>query len=138
VNSKRSPWLLALVGGLLFAAPCPAQDAPAKVVIPATKDIAAIHVEIYKTTAKEGYELKLKDEKSMQPVLDWLNSIDFDPAKGRDGKALKLGHFGHIKIVTKDNKTHQFGLSDKTIVYGWLWAADTDKLVPILKKARGK
>lgn len=139
MNSQRSSFLLVLVGALLLAARCPAQDGPpGKVVIPVAKDIAVIHIEIYKTGATEAYELKLKNEKSMQPVLDWLKSIDFDPAKGRDGKALKLGHFGHIKIVMKDGKAHQFGLSDKIIIYGWLWPADTDKLLPILKKAKAK
>lgn len=135
---KHLSILLVLILALLPAASCRAQGgANFKVMIPAPKEIAKIQVEIYKTTMAEGYELKLLDEKSMKPVLDWLMSIDFDPAKGRDGKALKLGHFGHIRIELKDGKTQQFGLSDKTIIFGWLWPADTDKLLPILKKARG-
>jgi hypothetical protein len=136
---RCSLFLSLLFGALLSTAPCPAQDkADVKVVIPAAKDIKAIHIEIYKTSNAEGYELKLMDEKSMEPVLDWLKSIDFDPAKGRDGKAIKLGHFGSLDILTKDGKSLHFGLSDQTIVYGWLWQADTDKLLQIVKKAKGK
>jgi hypothetical protein len=132
-------FLSLLVGALLSAAPCPAQDKPAiKVVIPAAKDVKAIHIEIYKTAKAVGYELNLMDEKSMEPVLDLLKSIDFDPAKGRDGKALKLGHFGSLEILTKDGKSQYFGLADQTIDRGWLWPAETDKLLQVLKKAKGK
>jgi hypothetical protein len=139
MQSQRSLFLSSLVGVLLSVAPCPAQDKPdIKVVIPATKKVKAIHIEIYKTAKAEGYKLKLMDEKSVEPVLDWLKSIDFDPAKGRDGKAIKLAHFGSLEILTRDGKSQYFGLADQMIDGGWLWPADTDKLLKVLKKAKGK
>jgi hypothetical protein len=69
---------------------CPATGAAAQssaATSRTARDIKAIHIEIYKKAEAEGYELKLMDEKSMEPLLDWLKSADFDPAKGRDGKA---------------------------------------------------
>jgi hypothetical protein len=133
MQSQRSLFLSSLIGALLSAAPCPAQ-----VVIPAAKDVKVIHIEIYKTAKAEGYELKLMDEKSIEPVLGWLKSIDFDPAKGRDGKAIKLAHFGSLEILTKDGKSQYFLLADQMINGGLLWRADTDKLLQVLKKAKGK
>jgi hypothetical protein len=38
----------------------------------------------------------------------------------------------------KDGKSHQYGLSHKIIVAGLLFAADTDKLLAIVKEAKGK
>ena len=41
-------------------------------------------------------------------------------------------------ILTKDGKSQYLGLADQTINGGWLWSADTDKLLQVLKKAKPK
>jgi hypothetical protein len=136
MNPLRNACLALLVAVLLLTAPGQAQDKPKALVIPEAKDLTKIRVEIYETTAAKGYEVIFDNEKSMKPVLDWLKSIDFDPAKGRDGKNLKLGHFGQIVLVLKKGDPWHIGVSDKVIIPGLLYAADTDKLKEIVKAAR--
>jgi hypothetical protein len=92
-----------------------------------------------KTVEKKRFDLKLTKQDQIEPVLDWLKTIEWD--KSEDISKLRvvarLVIVGEMVITTKDKKTLRFELQPSFIIEGNnRWPADVKKLAAILRPAQ--
>lgn len=109
---------------------------PPTVVIPAVGEVASARLKSIGSSLGEAYDATLTKEADIAALINWLNGIDWSPARAGDLWNVGLAEVGQITVKLKDGTARQFGLSGgMVIVNRWEWRADTTKLAELAKRA---
>jgi hypothetical protein len=127
--------------GLLPAALTKKAGPPA-VVIPDPPGVSQVTVDILEAASAGGrypgapFQLVLRDDAEVKPVLDWLRGIDWTQ-EGADVATMDLPLEGGVEITRRDGALLEFALTPGGIVYERrLRNADTGRLEQIVNRLR--
>ena len=134
---------VALVTGFLsgqaLAEERDAKDA-ARVTIPPPDNVGSVEVEAFDDFPGGPATLTLKSRDEFTPVLDWLKSLDWDPAKSKDASVIRIAPVAQITVKSAVGKPDQTFLFARRLVIHQdrYWPVEIDKLAEIIKGLREK
>jgi len=113
-------------------------DAPA-IKFPKPDEVASIRIEAAERFLDGPFDITLTKPEEIEPIIKWLNEVDWDPAKSKDARVIRVAPAANIKITPHEGEPQLLLFSDAlVIVRSRYWRVETKQFAEVVKKVRGK